>query len=63
MVATMGTNAGNVSKPRTEDVVEIPFLLGANRLEALVDLSQRRGQSVGQLVRTLIERELVSVGS
>jgi hypothetical protein len=58
MVATMGTTAANVGKPTTEEFVEILLLVGASRLEALVNLSQYRGQSVGQLVRGLIEREL-----
>ncbi len=58
MVATMDAPAANVGIPRPEDFVEILLLVGSSRLEALMNLSQGRGQSVGQLVRGLIEREL-----
>jgi hypothetical protein len=54
----MGTTNAQAVRSTHEDFVEIMLLLGASRLEALVNLSQGRGQSVGQLVRGLIEREL-----
>ena len=58
MVATLSNPASNLGSTPREDVVEILLLLGASRLDALANLAQCRGQSVGQLVRSLIEREL-----
>ena len=40
----------------SDDVVEIGLLLPANRAEALLDLSRRRHQSVGQILRGLIDQ-------
>ncbi len=51
-VATPG-----MGRPR-EDVVEIALLLPAKQAEALVALSRRRQQSVGQILRGLIQRAL-----
>ena len=39
-------------------VVEIALLLPVNRAEALVELAHRRRQTVGQLLRRLIDRAL-----
>jgi hypothetical protein len=41
------------------DVVEIGLLLPAHRAHALLELSKRRQQSVGQILRGLIDRALV----
>jgi hypothetical protein len=41
-----------------QDVVEIGLLLPANWAAALIDLSEKRQQSVGQLLRSLISRAL-----
>jgi hypothetical protein len=41
------------------EIVEIALLLPKNRAEALVSLSRQRHQSVGQILRTLIDRALV----
>jgi hypothetical protein len=41
-----------------DDVVEINLLLPANRAEALLALSRQRRQSVGQILRQLIDRAL-----
>ncbi|CAN5735676.1 hypothetical protein BH23PLA1_BH23PLA1_32870 [soil metagenome] len=41
-----------------DDVVEIGLLLPTRRAEALMALSQERRESVGQILRSLIEREL-----
>ncbi|MBY0397577.1 MAG: hypothetical protein K2X91_14070, partial [Thermoleophilia bacterium] len=46
------------SLPRTSEVVEIGLLLPASWAEALVDLSKRRGESVAQILRGLVRREL-----
>jgi hypothetical protein len=47
------------AEPRGE-VVEVALLLPKRRADALVDLARRRRQSVGQLLRTLIEREVAA---
>ncbi len=44
----------------TDEVVEIGLLLPANRVKALLDLSRQRHQSVGQILRGLIENALTS---
>ncbi|HEV3168445.1 MAG TPA: hypothetical protein VGZ22_30850 [Isosphaeraceae bacterium] len=58
----MATNAGmTATRFGTgvhDEVVEILLLLPANRAEALVDLSRRRRQSIGQILRSLIDRAL-----
>jgi hypothetical protein len=41
-------------------VVEVSLLLPANRAEALVALSRRRRQSVGQILRQLIDAALAA---
>jgi hypothetical protein len=41
-----------------EDVVEIGLLLPKNWADALIELSKRRHQSVGQILRRLIDRAL-----
>ena len=41
-----------------ENVVEIGLLLPAKRAEALIRLAKDRQESVGQILRKLIEREL-----
>lgn len=40
------------------DVVEIGLLLPAHRAQALMDLSRRRKQTVGQILRQMIEESL-----
>lgn len=42
----------------SDDVVEIGLLLPANRAEALLALSRRRHQSVGHILRGLIDQAL-----
>jgi hypothetical protein len=49
------------SKCSTDDlagVVEIGLLLPQNWAQALVELASRRNQSVGQILRSLIDHEL-----
>jgi hypothetical protein len=58
MASNRGTCAGRIGTNAPDAVVEIPLLLPANRVEALVDLSRRRQQSVGQILRGLIDRAL-----
>jgi hypothetical protein len=45
------------AKP-SDDVVELGLLLPANRVAELLRLAQARQESVGQLLRKLIDREL-----
>lgn len=40
------------------EIVEIALLLPRNRAEALMNLSRQTHQSVGQILRALIERAL-----
>jgi hypothetical protein len=41
------------------EVVEIGLLLPASWANGLLEMSKRRGQSVAQILRTLIDRALV----
>jgi hypothetical protein len=47
--------------PAAADVVEIGLLLPASRVDALIELSRKKRQSVGQILRGLIDRELLNV--
>jgi hypothetical protein len=42
----------------SDDVVELGLLLPTNRVAELIRLAQDRHESVGQLLRKLIDREL-----
>jgi hypothetical protein len=58
----LATNSGlPVGPAMTDPIVEIGLLLPAKRAEALIALSRQRGQSVAQILRGLIERELDAV--
>jgi hypothetical protein len=46
--------------PGSSEVVEIGLLLPTSWVEALVELSKHRRQTVAQILRGLIERELAS---
>jgi len=58
MVARKGLVDERLSTRREDEVIEVTLLLSNSRLEALLDLSRDRGQTVGQILRDLIEREL-----
>jgi hypothetical protein len=58
MAAFQSTSAPQSSKTTTTDVVEIGLLLPTSRVNALIELSKRKQQSVGQLLRNMIDREL-----
>ena len=58
MVARKGTDVERLSTRQEDEVIEVALLLPSTRLEALMDLSKNRGQSVGQILRSLIERDL-----
>ncbi len=44
------------------DVVEIGLLLPTSRVNALIELSKKKHQSVGQILRGLIDRALLDGG-
>ena len=54
-----GTTAQTVGRSGSEDVVEIGLLLPASWADALLEMSKRRRQSVGQILRTMIDRGLM----
>lgn len=53
------TSAQTAGSAGPEDVVEIGLLLPVSWADALLALSKRRGQSVGQVLRTMIDRGLM----
>lgn len=59
MAPSEGTSAKRFGMGATDDVVEIGLLLPASWADALLELSKRRRQSVGQLLRGMIDRGLV----
>ena len=60
MAAKAGIDALTLGMGRRDDVVEVALLLPAHRAEALVALSRQRRESVGQILRGLIDRALAS---
>lgn len=48
----------NVPGNSADDVIELGLLLPANRAAELLRLAQDRHESVGQLLRRMIDREL-----
>ena len=63
-LASVGAMSHDVSFPASDldldDVVEIGILLPANRAAALIQIAQNRQESVGHLLRKMIDRELMS---
>ena len=60
MAPKLGSDAQVLGKVRRDDVVEVALLLPANRAEALFALSRRRQESVGQVLRSLIDTALAT---
>ncbi len=58
MASRIGTTDSGPLRSLDPDVIEIALLLPSSRMQALLDLSKDRGQSVGKILRDLIEREL-----
>jgi hypothetical protein len=58
MAAFQSTTASDSGMASMPDVMEIGLLLPTSRINALIELSKRRQQSVGQILRGLIDREL-----
>jgi hypothetical protein len=50
--------ASHFGKNATNEFVEIALLVPTSRVEALLDLSRRRQQSVAQILRSMIDRTL-----
>ena len=59
MAGITSNAASGTSKTSTTDVVEIGLLLPTSRVNALIELSKRKQQSIGQILRGLIDRALV----
>src|SRR3954453_17541399 len=60
MAAIPGNGATRFGTFGHDEVVEIALLLPAQRAEALVDLSRRRRQTVGQILPLMIDRALAA---
>ncbi|MEO6810850.1 MAG: hypothetical protein ABI353_17175 [Isosphaeraceae bacterium] len=58
MVPISNCDKRKVGRPLNTGVVEISLVLPTERMDALLDLSRRRQQSVGQLLRSLIDDAL-----
>jgi hypothetical protein len=58
MASIQSTAATRFGKSASDEFVEIALLVPTNRVEALVDLSRRRHQTIAQILRSLIDREL-----
>ena len=54
-----GASAFSLGSPPTAGVVEIGLLLPADWADALLEMSKRKHQTIGQLVRGMIDRGLV----
>jgi len=59
IASMMSGNRADPAVTGSSNVVEIGLLLPANRAAALLRLAQDRRESVGQVLRKLIERELI----
>jgi len=59
MVAPPSTSAAQTGKSSPADVIEIGLLLPTSRVNALIELSRKKQQSVGQILRGLIDRALM----
>ncbi len=59
MASTDSITAKNPGTNVFGDVVEIGLLLPASWADALLEISKRRRQSVGQVLRSMIDRGLM----
>jgi len=59
MASKEGTTASRIGIGTNSEIVEVALLLPVKQVEALVDLSVRRRQSVGQILRGLIDLALL----
>ena len=58
VVPIMGGHRTNAASQGADGVVEIGLLLPAKRAAALIRLAKDRRESVGQVLRKLIEKEI-----
>ena len=59
MIPCDGTSASKLGMKSVNDVVEIGLLLPVSWADALMEMSKRRRQSVGSLLRGMIDRALL----
>lgn len=55
-----GLDVSTLSAEPRGEIVEVALLLPKRRADDLIDLAKRRRQSVGQVLRSLIEREVLA---
>jgi hypothetical protein len=55
-----GTMGPSLFKDGPSEVVEVPLLLSTRRVEELIALSRRKGMSVAQILRQLIDQALAA---
>lgn len=58
MSPNLVSSAQSLGTFRSPEVVEIGLLLPSSWAESLIEMSRRRGQSVAQLLRGMIDRAL-----
>ena len=59
MVAPPSISAAQTGRSKPSDVIEIGLLLPSSRVNALIELSKKKQQSVAQILRGLIDRALL----
>jgi hypothetical protein len=57
-----GTMSPSYFQDGASEVVEVPLLLSTRRVEELIALSRRKGMSVAQILRQLIDQALAADG-
>ena len=57
-----GTMGPGLFKDGPNEVIEVPLLLSTRRVEELIALSRRKGTSVAQILRQLIDQALAAEG-
>ena len=62
IAALMGGHPTAKGEEAVHGIVEIGLLLPANRAAALLKLAKNRDESVGQVLRRMIDHELVTIG-
>ncbi len=62
MASRPGTVAPRYGTSNQDDIVEIALLLPVQQVEALVKLSKSRNQSIGQILRGLIDEVIADEG-
>jgi hypothetical protein len=60
MATPQSISAFQTGRSVSPEITEIGLLLPTSRMNALIELSRKRRQSVAQILRGLIDRELMS---